>query len=93
MRKIGLEVSLVTLPDHMFIAVALDESGEKIIFIATTMIGEHSLDEAIESGNPQYEANKDRFDSELPEYEDYHITNIAAARRLGIMPLKDQAAK
>ena len=57
------------------------------------MIGESSLDEAIASGNEQYEENKDRFDSELPEDEDYHITSIAEARRLGIMPLKDHAAK
>ena len=93
LRKIGLDVGLVILPDHMLIAVSLDDKGGKIIFSETTMIGEHSLADAIESGKEQYEENKDRFDSELPEDEDYHITSIAEARRLGIMPLKDHAAK
>lgn len=93
LRKIGLDVGLVILPDHMLIAVSLDNKGRDIIFIETTMIGESSLDEAVASGMEQYEENKDRFDSERPEDEDYHITNIAEARRLGIMPLKDYSAK
>jgi hypothetical protein len=93
LRKIGLDVSLVILPDHMLIAVSLDDKGRDIIFIETTMIVESSLDEPIASGMEQYEENKDRFDSERPEDEDYHITNIAEARRLGIMPLKDYSAK
>ncbi|GAT33105.1 hypothetical protein TSACC_21514 [Terrimicrobium sacchariphilum] len=47
LRKIGLNPYLVSIPGHMFLAVDLDEEGEKTIAIETTMMGEKA-DEASE---------------------------------------------
>lgn len=92
-RKIGLDVNLMILPDHMFIAVDLDEGGEKTIFIETTMLGSGSLEEAVKAGQEEYQKNEQKFVSEDKEDWDYQIVNISEARRLGIMPIKDSNAK
>lgn len=89
LRKIGLDVSLVQIPQHMFIAVNLDQEGNDTVFIETTELGDSTLDEAIEEGNKQYAENKDKFDSEKDEDHEYAVINIQNARVLGIIPIKD----
>lgn len=91
-RKLGLDVSLVELPDHMFINVALDKDGKENVFIETTELGSSAFDEALESGRTQYEEAKDRFDSDKDDDQSYNIINIQNARRMGIMPIKDSSA-
>ncbi|MBN2452989.1 MAG: hypothetical protein JXB40_01835 [Candidatus Omnitrophica bacterium] len=91
-RKIGLDVSLVELPDHMFIAVDLDEDGKETIYIETTALGDSTLDEAIEMGNEEYSEVKDKFDSEKEEDQEYNIINVQSARSMGIMPIRDSSA-
>lgn len=93
LRKIGLNVNLVIMPDHMFVAVDLDEGGEKTIFIEPTLLGSGSLEEAIKAGQVEYSENERKFVSEDKEDWDYQIVNISEARRLGIMPIKDSSAK
>jgi len=39
LRKIGIEPYLVTLPGHMFLAFSLDEEGEQLLGLETTMMG------------------------------------------------------
>lgn len=90
-RKIGLDTSLVEMPEHMFVAVNLDSEGKETVFIETTELADSSLDEAIQSGNEKFEENKDKFDSQKPEDEGYNIINIQAARDNGIMPIKDSS--
>ncbi|MBP7056770.1 MAG: hypothetical protein KBB52_07950, partial [Candidatus Omnitrophica bacterium] len=92
-RRIGLNTRLVILPDHMMVAVDLDENGKETVYIETTMISYSTLGEAIKEGYDQYSENKDRFDSEKEGDEDYHIADIQNARSIGIMPIKDSAAK
>lgn len=92
LRKIGLDVSLVEIPGHMFIMIDLDEEGKESICIETTMLSQDSLEDAIEEGNEQYTKNKKKFDSEKDEDMDYNIINIQAARVMGIMPIKDSSA-
>ena len=91
-RKIGLDVSLIILHDHMFISVNLDKEGKEPIYIETTRLNDSSLDEAMEIGHEEYVEDKDKFDSEKDEYWDYHIANIQDARVAGIMPIKDSSA-
>ncbi len=91
-RKIGLDVSLVEVPDHMFIAVSLDSEGKEIIYIETTALGDSTLDEAIETGYEQHGEAKDKFDSQKKEDQEYNIINIQNARLMGIMPIKDSSA-
>jgi len=91
-RKIGLNTSLIILPDHMFVSVDLAAEGKKTVFIETTMLGEGSLEEAIEDGYEQFSKNKDKFDSRKEDEQDYNIVNIQEARAAGIMPIKDSSA-
>jgi len=91
-RKIGLDTGLIILPDHMLVSVNLDEDGKEIAYIETTYLSDSTLEEAMEEGRKEYEENKDKFDSDKEGDEDYHITDIQAARAMGIMPIKDSSA-
>jgi hypothetical protein len=42
-------------------------------------------------GNEQYKENKNKFDSEKEDEQDYNIIDIQAARVAGIMPIKDSS--
>ena len=91
-RKIGLDVNLVEIPNHMFISVSLDQEGKEYVCIETTALSEDTLDEAIETGNQEYEESKDKFDSDKEDDRAYNIINIQATRVMGIMPIKDSSA-
>jgi hypothetical protein len=90
-RKMGLNTSLIEMPDHMFVAVDLDQEGKKTVFIETTMLGGSSFEEARDEGYEQYAENKNKFDSEKEDEQNYNIIDIQAARVAGIMPIKDSS--
>lgn len=92
-RKMGLNVSLIEVPGHMFIGVALDPEGKESICIETTDIGQTSLSEAIQDGNKAYDEASGKFDSDKEDDREYNVINIQDARRMGIMPIKDSSAK
>jgi hypothetical protein len=98
--KIGLETSLVSLPDHMLVGVRLDPKGKQEIYLETTMLSDSTFEEAAESGEEQVEeaqrqarkaaAKKksskveDDGDNEGPEF-----IVISEARKEGIIPIPD----
>jgi hypothetical protein len=98
--KIGLETSLVSLPDHMLVGVRLDPRGTREMYLETTMLGDATFEEAAESGAEQVEdaqrqARKaaamkkssqdgDDQDSEGPEF-----IVISEVRKAGIIPIPD----
>lgn len=88
-RKIGLDVSLIELPEHMFISVSLDEQGKDVMYIETTDLSDSAFEEAITDGYEAYADSKDKFDSEKEEDQGYNIVNVQSARVLGVMPIKD----
>lgn len=90
-RKIGLNTSLIELPDHMFVSVDLDQEGKNTVFIETTALSDESIDEAMKEGYEQYAENKDKFDSKKEDEQEYNIIDIQAARAAGIMPIKDSS--
>jgi hypothetical protein len=90
-RKIGLNVNLIEIPEHMFIGVSLDREGKDNIYIETTTLASDTLDEAIDDGNKEYAENKEMLESEKEEEPECNIINIQAARMLGIMPIKDSS--
>ncbi|MDD5440210.1 MAG: hypothetical protein PHS37_08500 [Candidatus Omnitrophica bacterium] len=92
-RKIGLDVSLVEIPEHMFIAVNTDSEGEETIFIETTGLAEDTFEEAMDEGYEEFEKSQDKFDSEKEEDQAYNVVNIQNARVMGIIPVKDAFAK
>lgn len=92
-RKIGLDVSLVQAPEHMYLAVSLDPDSDELMFIETTDIGDDDLEQAIEDGKKEYEENKAKFESDKDEDSEYNMINIQTARSMGIMPIKDTGLK
>ena len=92
-RKIGLNVSLIEVPEHMFIGVALDPEGKKEIYIETTDLGQASFSDALRDGKQKYDEANGKFDSNKEDDRAYNIVNIQDARRMGIMPIKDSSAK
>lgn len=89
LRKIGFDVNLVTTEDHMYVAIASGEDGDSLMCIETTMLGDSSLEEAIEDGNKEFDEDEDKFFSDDDKYSDYNIISIMDARSMGIMPIKD----
>jgi hypothetical protein len=92
-RKIGLNVSLVAIPGHMFVGVSLDPEGKDNIYIETTDLGQSTFEEAVADGGEEYNKNKGKFDSDKEGEQEYGVINIQDARRIGIMPIKDSSAK
>ena len=93
LRKLGLDVSLVLIPGHMFLYVNLDPEGKNPICIETTMIGTSSFEEAVEEGNKEFQESEKKFNPNEDDNGGYQIINIAYARRMGIMPIKEVTNK
>jgi hypothetical protein len=92
-RKIGLNVSLVAVPQHMFVGVGLDPDGKDNIYIETTGLGNSTFEEAVEYGSQRYEKDKDKFNSDKEDEQEYSLIDIQHARNIGIMPIKDSYTK
>ena len=83
-RKLGLNAYLIIAPDHMWVAVDLDNDGEETAFIETTMLSSATLAEAMSVG-----------ENELEEYgeDNLFMVDINEARNAGIMSLRDIAVR
>jgi len=102
--KIGLETALVSLPEHMLVAVSLDPQGKRQLYLETTMLDDSTFEEAAESGQEQvaqaYEKarkaaarkkpGKDDDDDEDDEAP--NIISIRAMRAAGVVPIPDPNA-
>jgi hypothetical protein len=85
LRKIGLSTYLMLSSDHAFLGVDLAENGKDRVYIETTMVGDSTLEEALEAGREnvkEYKAKKDLT-----------IVDINKWRDRGILPLKDIKAE
>ncbi len=81
-RKMGLEVGIVLVPGHAFLAVdSSDDENAETIFLETTMIGEGGsedvFNQAIEYAAQEYEEAG----------EDATIVSISACRQEGYQPI------
>jgi hypothetical protein len=95
LRRIDLDVQLVLVPGHMFLAFDLSPGGGRA-YIETTRMGEvaagagqaallANFEDAVKEGLARHTAAADRFGrDDAPEYR---IIDIAAARRLGVAPI------
>ncbi|WP_300162876.1 hypothetical protein [Solidesulfovibrio sp.] len=104
--KMGLKASLVNLPDHMLVAVDLDDDGDEDLYLETTLLGDSdsSFDDAAEAG----EAVRKKYKSKLkadPRIrwrdkrarrkggpDEVGLVNISMARELGILPIREPGA-
>lgn len=99
--KIGLETSLVSLPEHMLVGVSLDPKGKRQLFLETTMLGDATFEEAAESGEEQVaealelarkaaarkKAGKGDDDD---DEEAVNFISISAMRKVGVVPIPDR---
>jgi hypothetical protein len=111
LRKVGIEPYLVMVPGHCYLAFALDEQGEDVVGLETTLIGggapakfkeikglrkliskEAAADPsyatfsaAVEMGTADLRKNKDKFEAD--DEPNYLLMPVAAARKLGILPI------
>lgn len=84
-KKIGLDVNIILVPGHAFLAVAgkdRDEEGLplKLYYLETTMMGEkdQNFKSALKSGQQEFEEYGEK---------DAYIVNVESCRAAGIMPL------
>lgn len=89
LRKIGLNVSLILVPGHAYVAVLKDDGSEYLFAIETTMVGgstlEKAIDYATESGPQAINRIYEKIDDE--KHPDYQELNIRLARKIGINPI------
>lgn len=87
LKKIELDVSIVLVPGHAFLAVGGQEKNEDgdpvtTYFIETTMMGSGAtLEQAIEEGTKTFEKNSEEHEAET------FLVNISKCRSVGIMPI------
>ncbi|QAZ66420.1 hypothetical protein [Solidesulfovibrio carbinolicus] len=101
--KIGLDTSLVSLPEHMLVAVNLDPKGRQPLYLETTMLDDGSFEEAAESGGEQVaqaleqarkaaarkKAGKSTDDD---DEEAVNFISIREMRQAGVLPIPDPGA-
>ena len=101
--KIGLETSLVSLPEHMLVAVDLDPKGRETLYLETTMLDDSTFEESAESGADQVaealeqarkaaarkKAGKAADDD---DEEAINFISIREMRRVGVLPIPDPGA-
>jgi len=88
LRKLDMDPFLILVPGHMLVGVYLDEEGDEFVCIETTMLGNATLEEAIESGNATYEKYEEAFDDE--DALQAEIIDIAAEREDGVLPIREK---
>lgn len=89
LKKIEIEVYLVLVPGHCYLAFSLDEQGTKLVAVETTMIGNQAgLADAIQQASNNATnglfPNLKRFQSDQPGWM---LISVSEARKFGIMPL------
>jgi len=97
--KIGLETSLVVLPDHMLVGVLLDPKGKQQLFLETTMLGDSTFEEAAESGAEQVkeaqkkarkaEARKKAGKDDDDDDDELNFVDIGKVRQAGVLPIPE----
>jgi len=104
--KIGLETSLVSLPEHMLVGVMLDPKGTRQLFLETTMLGDSTFEEAAESGEEQVEEalrqarkkaaakkKSGKKDDDDDDDEGPGFIVIREVRQAGVMPIPEPEAQ
>jgi len=83
-EAMGLEAAIVRIPGHAYAAIRMDTENANYYFVETTMIGQHTFQEAVDQGVLNWEDAKPHFDA---EEEGYAWVNIPEMRAAGITPI------
>jgi hypothetical protein len=81
LEKINYNPLLIIVPGHAFLGIKLENES---VYIETTLIGYESFENALESGQEEYEKH---FIKENPEPHKSVIIEIETARKNGIYPM------
>lgn len=89
MRKIGLNVSIILVPKHAYVAVLNEEGSELMFALETTMLKNARLQDAIEYATTGGPESLEKIHAKLndPNEQSYQEINIRDARQLGINPI------
>jgi hypothetical protein len=89
MRKIGLNVSIILVPKHAYVAVLNDKGSELMFAVETTMLKNARLQDAIEYATTRGPESLEKIHAKLddPNEQAYQEINIRDARQLGINPI------
>ena len=89
MRKIGLNVSIILVPKHAYVAVLNEEGSELMFAVETTMLKNARLQDAIEYATTGGPESLEKIHAKLndPNEQSYQEINIRDARQLGINPI------
>lgn len=105
LRRMGLDVYLIVLPEHMFLAIKLEEDDDdddvtslkELTGIETTELGAGSFEDALSSGEEQMKEIardlKAALKDENMAAEGCAVVDIANARSNGVLPLREPNAK
>jgi hypothetical protein len=89
LRKIGLNVSIILVPNHAYVAVR-DEKNERFLYaFETTMLSSSTLAAAVfeASNNGEHALNKIAAKLEDENEQNFVEINIQTAREYGVQPI------
>ena len=89
LRKIGLNVSIILVPKHAYLAVYDSSHKHRIFAIETTMIDKNKIFEAIAAATTEGEASLREIESLInnENHLEYCEVDIQACREIGIQPI------
>ncbi|MDX2081520.1 MAG: hypothetical protein SFU53_12125 [Terrimicrobiaceae bacterium] len=91
--KLGLKPFLVSIPGHMFLGVYLDDEESDFACIETTMLSSSTFEEAVKAGNESFREHEDGLLDEDSENPSYSLVDIAEARQVGVLPLREPGSE
>jgi hypothetical protein len=89
LRKIGLNVSIILIPKHAYLAVYDSSHKRRIFAIETTMISKNNIFEAIAAASKEGEASLLQIESLINDerHPEYCEVDIQVCREIGIQPI------
>jgi len=85
-EALGMHPYIVIIPGHAFVAWDVDENGNYIEALETTMVGSNDFEDALNEGNRELEENWDALTDDDPW--NGQIIDIKECRELGILPME-----
>lgn len=99
LRRMELDVYLISVPDHMFLGVKLEEDDDdettldELTGIETTLISDADLEDAIEEGNRQIQEYAKALAAALASEDgasgEVSIVSVEEARKMGVLPIPE----
>lgn len=87
-RKIGLNVSIILVPGHAYVAVGKDDDSEYLFALETTLLGSANLDDAIDYATEKGPMSLSKVAEKMSSENDaYQEINLRVARKLGVQPI------